>query len=108
MKRCLSIIIATVVLTSAHLATGQTTKGTGPEVHKLTIRPMAVGDRAMQYRLIPPKETFTAGNAATLYMAAMLRIAYLPSDWVDKVERLGAMPSDQLPRDEVRALLKDA
>jgi hypothetical protein len=102
------MLIVMVVLTSAHLAAGQTTKSAGPDVHKLTIRPMAVGDRAMQYRLIPPKETFTAGNAATLYMAAMLRIAYLPSDWIDKVERLGAMPTDQLPRDEVRALLKDA
>jgi hypothetical protein len=109
MRHRLSISITAVcLLAAAHAAPAQTTKSAGADVHKLTIHPMAVAGRPMQYRLIPPKEDFTAGNAATLYMAAMLRIPYQPADWLDKVERLGALPTDQLPRDEVRALLKDA
>jgi hypothetical protein len=108
MNRVRMLLASLVIIACARVAPAQTTKNAGPEVHKLTVRPAAPGVPPLRYRLTPPHNDTTPGDAAPVYMAAMLVLANQPQAWHEQVERLQAMPIDQLPRDEVRTLLAEA
>jgi hypothetical protein len=110
MKRLTMLLtaLAVVAAAAAQAAPAQTTKSAGAEVHRLTVHAAKPAEPALRYRFVPPHEHTTAGNAAPVYMAAMLVLANQPKEWHDQVERLQAMPVEQLPRDEVRALLAGA
>src|SRR5688572_13471750 len=101
------LIAAFVLFCAARVAPAQTTQSQ-PEIHKLTVQPAAIADRPLKYHLTPNHYDQTPGNAATVYMAAMMVLDNQPPEWTEKVEQFQNLPIDQLPKDEVRAVLKDA
>ena len=75
---------------------------------ELTIHPQAISEPAMQHRLLPSYLDQRPGNAAPMYLKALLVLAEQNVDakiW-DDVTRLSETPVDELPRDDARDLLK--
>jgi hypothetical protein len=79
-----------------------------PEQATLTLRPAALPEPALKYRLLPPVSEQTPGNAATVYLLAFADGAQID---FHQVEKYLSMPLDQSTRrkaDEYLARYKDA
>jgi hypothetical protein len=78
------------------------------EEARLTVRPAALSQPALTYRLLPPVSVQTPGNAATVYLLAFADGAQI--DFAE-VEKYLSMPMERLPRPHVQEYLaryKDA
>ena len=86
-------------------ATAPATAPRAPDVHKLTVHAQAPADPALRYRLTIPFEEQTAGNGAPVYLSAMMAITSHGKGFEEQLVAHHDQPVDELPRDEVRALL---
>ena len=75
---------------------------------ELEVQPVAVSQPALQHRLIQTFRDERPGNAAPMYLKAMLMLAEQEADaetW-DDVTQWAETPVDELPLDEAREFLK--
>ena len=79
-----------------------------PAVHQITVHPGAVPAAALRYRLMPEPAELTAGNAATIYMSALLLAPKLDEAQQQQLDTWNDAPLDQLPREEIRKFLQDS
>jgi hypothetical protein len=86
-------------------------QSTEPEVEviSLTLTPAAEPVPALKYKLLPPEMNLTEGNAATFYYRAILAMPSnddQSSQYPEKLQKWSDMPMEQLPKDEIRDVLR--
>jgi hypothetical protein len=79
-----------------------------PRVYQLTVHPGAPPAAALRYRLMPDPSDLTAGNAAPVYLSALLLAPKLTDEQQQQLDKWMDMPLEKLPRDQVQRFLDDS
>ena len=104
-RHVFALAVCAMVLLRPTFTTAADNDQPAPQV--MTLYPAAAPRPALVHRLLPPVLKQISGNAAPLYLKAFLSQAQSPLDAAGqkKLSTWLALPLEELPRDEVRALL---
>lgn len=107
---CVGLMIASLPLQAQPAATTPSSQPvpSGPDVVRMTLRPMRTTQPVLEYRLLPDVPDQTPGNAATLYLIAARHFpdAKTTEELRDKaIDYNCDYPVDQLPQKEAEQLL---
>ncbi|MEX0938438.1 MAG: hypothetical protein WDZ59_11310 [Pirellulales bacterium] len=110
------LLLATIVLLAGgdpafafqDAASGAQSTEPETEVISLTLTPAGEPVPALKYKLLPPGMNLTEGNAATFYYRAILAMPSnndQSSQYPEMLQKWADIPIEQLPKDEIRAVL---
>jgi hypothetical protein len=103
-----SCLVAVVCAIAPSIAFAADSKPSETPIKKFALYPAPAPVVALQYPLLPRYLERTAGNAAPLYLKAMLLMAdkRQANEFWEKIDRWMASPPAELPQAEVRAALE--